>query len=244
MGLGGDFRYDNYPNSNFGLQSSRNWGINLDSSYAFNQDTSAQLFYSYQDIVNKSAGMSYGANSNAGSTTPGSVISSCINPLNPLNTIQGMNNTARTDPCRSWNTDMSDNVDTVGLGLKHKGFLNGKMDVNGDFLYSFARTMIDVTGGQYVQTPATVPGRPYHYIPAANMPTVKTQSYQFKLDAKYIINKPSAVHLSYMYQHLLSSDYIYTGTQSAGTPTSVMPTFEQTPKYSIHAVGLSYIYNF
>jgi hypothetical protein len=76
------------------------------------------------------------------------------------------------------------------------------------------------------------------------MPTVKTETFQFKLDAKYIISKPSAIHLSYMYQRLLSSDYIYTGMQPAGTPTGVLPTFEQAPQYSIHVVGLSYIYNF
>jgi hypothetical protein len=136
---------------------------------------------------------------------------------------------------------MNDNVDTVGLGVKHKGFLNGKLDINGDFLYSFARTLIGVTGGRYQAfgTPSTA-----YYTAAADMPTVKTQMYQFKVDAKYIINKPSAVHLSYMYQYLFSSDYIYTGMQSTGTPQGVMPTYEQAPTYSIHAVGLSYIYNF
>ena len=240
MGVGGDFRYDDYTKSNFGLQSSRNWGINFDSSYAFNQDTSAQLFYSYQDINNKSAGMSYGTNTNAAATgtNTNAITSGCVN------SVRAMNNTAKTDPCRNWNTNMSDNVDTVGLGVKHKGFLNGKLDLNGDFLYSFARTLIGVAGGQYVQAPTGVTGRPYSYIPAADMPTVKTQMYQFKLGAKYIINKPSAVHLSYMYQYMFSSDYVYTGMQTAGTPQGVMPTFEQAPTYSNHVVGLSYIYNF
>jgi MtrB/PioB family decaheme-associated outer membrane protein len=243
MGVGGDFRYDNYPNSRFGLQSSRNWGINLDSSYAFNEDTSVQLFYSYQDIVNKSAGMSYplGAtpNTNVGSILPGTVVGGCVN------NVRAMNNTGKTDPCRNWFTDMTDNIDTVGFGVKRKGFLDGKLDVNGDFLYSFARTLIGVTGGQYVQSPTGTPANgPFLFIPAANMPTVKTEMYQFKLDAKYIINKPSAVHLSYLYQYLFSSDYIYTGMQLSGTPQALMPTFEQAPTYSIHAVGLSYIYNF
>jgi MtrB/PioB family decaheme-associated outer membrane protein len=243
MGLGGDFRYDDYPNSNFGLQSSRNWGINLDSSYAFNEDTSAQLFYSYQDILSKSSGMSYGTNSNSSTVpigtppvqTPASIVGGCVP------TVQAMNNTARTDPCRNWFTNMSDNINTVGLGVKHKGFLNGKLDINGDFLYSFARTLIGVTGGQYSLPTG---GTTYYFTPAANMPAVKTETFQFKLDTKYIINKPSAVHLTYMYQHLFSSDYIYTGMQQTGTPTGVMPTLEQAPTYSIHAVGLSYIYNF
>lgn len=236
LGVGGDFRYDEYPDSNFGLQSSRNWGTNFDGNYNFDEDTSVQVFYSYQNILTKTAGMSYGANSNTTGTS--AFVGGCVN------SVQAMNNSAKTDPCRNWFTNMNDDVDTVGFGIKHKGFLNGKLNLNGDFLYSFARTLIGVDGGQYVQTPASVTGRPYYYISAADMPTVKTQTFQFKLDAKYNINKPSALHLSYMYQHLLSSDYIYTGTQFSGTPTGVTPTLEQSPIYSIHAIGLSYIYNF
>lgn len=245
LALGGDFRYDNYPNSRFGLQSSRNWGINFDGSYVFDENTSIQVFYSYQDINSKSAGMTYGSNAIATSTgTPyspisGSVIGGCYN------NVLAINSNAKTDPCRNWFTSMNDNVDTVGLSIKHKGLLNGKLDINGDFVYSFARTLIGVTGGQYVRDPTgTTSDGPYYYIPATNMPTVKTQTFQFKLDGKYNINKSSTLHLSYLYEHMFSSDYIYTGMQPAGTPTSVMPTFEQAPRYSNHVIGLSYIYNF
>jgi hypothetical protein len=239
LGLGGDFRYDSYPDSIYGLQSSRNWSVNLDGSYAFDENTSIQVFYSYQDINSKSAGMSYAANSNTGSTTAGSVIGGCYD------NVRAVNNNARVDSCRNWFTNMSDFVNTVGLGFKHKGFLNGKMDVKGDFLWSFARTLIGVEGGQYARTTtASATNGPFYYTQAADMPVVKTETFQFKLDAKYIINKPSAVHFSYLFQRSLNRDYFYTGTQAAGTPTSVMPTFEQAPNYAVHVFGLSYIYNF
>jgi MtrB/PioB family decaheme-associated outer membrane protein len=239
IGLGGDFRYDDYPNSDFGLQSSRNWGINLDGNYAFDADTNMQLFYSHQNIVNKSSGMSYGSNTNTGVTTAGSVVGGCVP------SVLAMNNTAKTDPCRGWTTDMADDVDTVGLGVKHKGFFDGKLDVNGDFLYSFAKTLIGVAGGQYVQSPlGTATNGPFLYIPASNMPAAKTEMFQFKLDSKYIINKPSALHLTYLYQRMMSSDYTYTGAQFYGTPQGVMPTQEQAPVYSNHVIGLSYMYNF
>lgn len=235
LGVGGDYRYDNYPNSAFGLQSSRNWGLNIDSGYAFNEDTSVQVFYSYQNIHSNTAGMSYANGSNTGSTTPGSVVGGCYN------NIRAMNLNAMTDSCRNWFSNQSDNVDTVGVSFKRKGFLDGKLDINGDFVYSFARTLVAVSGGNYV-LPAG--GTTYYYEPAANMPTVKTQTFQFKLDAKYTINKPSAIHLSYMYQRMLSNDYVYTGTQLAGSPTGVMPTLEQAPSYSINVIGLSYIFKF
>jgi hypothetical protein len=183
--------------------------------------------------------MSYAANTNTGTATAGSVIGGCYN------NVLAMNSTGKTDPCRNWSTNMTDSVDTVGLGLKHKGLFDGKLDIKGDFLYSYARTLIGVTGGQYVQSPTgTAANGPFYYIPASNMPTVKTQTFQFKLDAKYTINKPSALHLSYLYQRLLSTDYVYIGMQAAGTPQNLFPTYEQAPAYSTHVIGLSYIYNF
>ena len=241
LGVGGDFRYDEYPDSSFGLQSSRNWGTNFDTNYNFDEDTSIQVFYSYQDILTNTAGMSYGANSNSSTASIGGVATAATLSGGCFSSVQAMNNSAKTDPCRNWFTNMNDNIDTVGLGVKHKGFFGGKLDMNGDFVYSFARTLIGVDGGSYTQ----LTGQPaYYYTRAADMPTVKTQTFQFKLDAKYIINKPSAIHLSYMYQHLFSSDYIYTGMQAVGTPQGVVPTSEQSPTYSIHAIGLSYMYNF
>ena len=44
-----------------------------------------------------------------------------------------------------------------------------------------------------------------------------------------------------MYGHLRSTDYAYDGTQY-GTITSVMPTNQTAPNYSVSVVGLSYLY--
>jgi len=246
MGVNGDYRYDDYYQSSYGLQSSRNWSVNFDSSYAFNEDVSAHVFYTYQDIMSKTVGASYGSNAIstgtpavAYSAKAGSVVGGCYN--NAL----AMQSNAKIDPCRNWLSDMSNNIDTVGLGLKHKGLFSGKLDLTGDFLYSFARTQVDVSGGQYAQvTGASATAGPYYFVPAANMPEVKSQLFSFKLDGKFTINKSSAAHLTYLYQHLISNDYIYTGMSIAGTPTGVMPTNAQAPVYSVHAIGLSYIYNF
>jgi len=239
LGVNGDYRYDNYYQSSYGLQSQRNWSINFDSSYAFNEDLSAHVFYTYQNNMYNTVGASYGSNSNTGSTKAGSVVGGCYN------TVLGVNNNAKTDPCRNWLSNMSDNIDTVGWGLKHKGLFSGKLDLMGDFLYSFARTNVDVNGGVYTTSPTgTAANGPTYLIGTADMPQVKSQLLSFKLDGKFTINKSSAAHLTYLYQHLISNDYIYTGLSQAGTPTGVMPTNAQAPTYSVHAFGLSYIYNF
>lgn len=240
MALSGDWRYDDYTQSNYGLQSAKNWSVNFDTSYAFSEELSGHVFYTYQDAMSNLVGTSYGSNSNTGTTTTGRV-SGCYN------SVLAMNNNAKTDPCRNWAANQSDNIDTVGLGLKHSGLFSGKLDLTGDFLYSFARTQMDINGGNYVQsllTGSTSTNGPWYYIPAANMPEVKTQMFQFKLGGKYQINKSSAAHLTYLFQHLMSSDYIYTGMGPAGTPTGVMPTNEKAPTYTVHAFGLSYVYNF
>ena len=239
LGLNGDYRYDDYYQSTYGLQSSRNWSLNLDSNFNFTDDFSGHIFYTFQNIQNKTAGMSYGNNANTGITRAGSVIGGCVN------NVLAVNNYAKTDPCRDWLTNMGNDINTIGLGLKNKGLFSGKLDLAGDVLLSLARTSTGVNGGQYVQSPTgTATNGPFYYIPAAAMPDVNSQLYQFKFDAKYSFNKSSAAHLTYLFQHLWSTDYIYTGQQPAGTPTGVMPTFQQAPTYSIHAVGLSYIYNF
>jgi len=239
VGVNGDYRYDNYYQSSFGLQSSKNWSINLDTSYNFNEDLSAHVFYTYQDIQNKTVGSSYANNTNTGTNRAGSVIGGCVN------NVLAVNNNAKTDPCRDWLSNMANNINTVGLGLKHKGLFSGKLELNGDFLVSLARTTTDVNGGQYVLSPTGAAANgPFYYIPATSMPDVNSQMFQFKLDAKYNLSKVSAAHLTYLFQNLYSSDYIYTGMQPYGSPTGVMSTYMQAPTYSVHAVGLSYIYNF
>ncbi len=115
--------------------------------------------------------MPYANNTNTGTATPGSVSGGCFN------NVLAVNNNARVDPCRNWFTNMNDNVDTVGLGIKRKGLFGGKLDLNGDFLYSFARTLIGVKGGQYVQSPkGTAADGPFYYIPAADMPECNLQA--------------------------------------------------------------------
>ncbi len=239
LGLNGDYRYDDYYQSTFGLQSSRNWSLNLDSSFNFTEDFSGHVFYTFQNIQNKSTGMSYGNNANTGTTRAGSVIGGCVN------NVLAVNNFAKTDPCRDWLSNMGNDINTIGLGLKNKGLFSGSLELAGDVLLSLAKTSVDVGGGQYVQSPTgTAANGPFYYIPAANMPDVNSQLYQFKFDAKYSFNKASAAHLTYLFQHLWSTDYVYTGQQPLGTPTGVMPTYQQAPVYSVHAFGLSYIYNF
>jgi MtrB/PioB family decaheme-associated outer membrane protein len=242
-----DYNKDDYSNSVYGLKNAENWAVNLEASYAFGEDFTAQAFYSYEDIKSGSAGISYGSNSanpfvgQAGNT----IVSGGCFP-----TVLQRNQNAKIDPCLNWSTDMHDKVDTFGAGFRYKNLMGGRLEIIGDLVYTNARTDIGVAGGSYANNPfalaapapALGPGVPaVFFIPAANLPTVTTKTIDVRLAGQYAIDKASAVRLLYWFQHLDSSDYMYDGMQF-GTLTNIMPTNEQPFHYNVHVVGLSYIY--
>lgn len=249
LSLQGSLEYnkDDYTHSMYGLRNAENWALNLEGSYAFSGDLTANVFYTHEDIKSQSAGISYGSNSNtafvgqAGNTL---VQGGCFA------SVQARNNNAKIDPCLNWSTDMRDKVDTLGIGFAWKNLAAGKVDVLGDLVYADARTDIGVAGGSYANNPfalatpapALAPGVPaVFFIPASGMPTVTTRTLDLRLSAQYALDRNSAIRLLYWYEHLRSNDYVYAGMQF-GTLTNVMPTNEQPFHYDVHVIGLSYLY--
>ncbi|HET9669375.1 MAG TPA: MtrB/PioB family decaheme-associated outer membrane protein [Casimicrobiaceae bacterium] len=249
LSLQGSLEYnkDDYDNSIYGLRNAENWALNLEGSYAFTGDLSANAFYTHENIKSQSAGISYGSNSNAafvGQAGNSLVQGGCFA------TVQARNNNAKIDPCLNWSTNMRDKVDTFGVGFAWKNLAAGKVDVLGDLVYADARTDIGVAGGSYANNPFAVaapapalpPGVPaVLFIPAADMPTASTKTLDLRLAAQYALDRNSAIRLLYWYEHLRSNDYIYAGMQF-GSLTNVIPTNEQPFHYNVHVIGVSYIY--
>jgi MtrB/PioB family decaheme-associated outer membrane protein len=249
LSLQGSLEYnkDDYTHSMYGLRNAENWALNLEGSYAFTGDLSANAFYTHENIKSQSAGISYGSNSNAafvGQAGNSLVQGGCFT------TVQARNNNAKIDPCLNWSTNMRDKVDTFGVGFAWKNLAAGKVDVLGDLVYADARTDIGVAGGSYANNPFAVsapapalpPGVPaVLFIPAADMPTASTKTLDLRLAAQYALDRNSAIRLLYWYEHLRSNDYIYAGMQF-GSLANVIPTNEQPFHYNIHVIGVSYIY--
>lgn len=238
-----DFNQDDYDNSVYGLKNAKSWALNLDATYAASENFSASVFYTYEDQRSQSAGSTYGSSSTTANLSGATVVSGGC-----YATVAGKNNDGKMDPCLNWSTDMSDKVDTLGIALKQKGLMAGKLEMAEDVTFTRAHTDIGVNGGNYVANPLLLATNPatataYYYIPAAAMPTVTSNTVELKVRGKYNIDKKSAVNLMYAYLHMTSNDYIYTGMQ-IGTGTNYMPTMEQAPSYTVHVVGASYIYNF
>jgi len=237
---------DNYSNSVYGLTHAKNWAVNVEGTYQVNAAFSTNLFYTYQNQRYESAGISYSAGAITNTATVGGVAGNTVVSGGCFATVIDKNMNAKIDPCLNWNADEQDKVNTLGAGFNWKGLMSGKLDLWGDAVFTWATTNTNVTGGTYANSPYAVSGRPVvtpaaFFIPAANLPSVTNNTIELRLVGQYSIDKTSAVRFAYMYGRLRSSDYAYDGTQY-GTITSVMPTNQTAPDYSVSVFGLSYVY--
>lgn len=236
---GFNWNKDDYGNSDYGLTDGRNWALNLDGTFAVNENLSFNAFYNHEDQQSRSAGNTYTANSITVAVGAANVLSGgCY----PNVTTKNQNN--KIDPCLNWSADMQDRVDTLGISFKRDKLLAGKLDLAGDLSYTRARTNIGVNGGNYQANPfgAVAPAALF-FIPATDLPTVKTETVNLVLSGKYTVNKASSIWAGYNFQHMSSNDYVYAAMQPGGL-AGQLPTYEKAPSYNVHTIGVSYIYSF
>jgi MtrB/PioB family decaheme-associated outer membrane protein len=245
---GADLNRDDYPSSVYGLQRATSWALNFDGNLIVSDNLTTSLFFSHEDLSSRNAGDGYGSNTNAafvGRAGNTLVSGGCYA------TVLLKNRNGKIDPCLNWAADHVEQADTVGIALRDSGLMSGKVDVAANAVMSWVRTRVGVLGGSYANNPFALAGAPRLpagdpaalFVPAADMPEAVNRSVELRLDGVYHIAKSSSLHLSYGFQHLSSSDYVYGGTQF-GTLTTVMPTAEQAPSYSVHLFGVSYMYTF
>jgi len=247
--LTGNIEYndDHYNSSTFGLQKTQNLAVNLEGNFVVTQDLTANAYYTYEEQKADSAGWSYSAGQLTNAANVGGVAGNTVVSGGCFNNVFDKNVNAKIDPCLQWATNMVDRINTFGASFKYAGLMEGKLDIVGSFLYSQARTSIGVTGGTYANSPFAVSGRPAvvpaaFFIPATNLPDVKSNLAEFQIAGQYALDKMSALRVFYWFQRLGTSDYSYDGLQY-GTITSVMPTNQQSPNYNVSVFGISYIYH-
>jgi len=256
---GVDYNDDNFANSSYGLNSAQSAAINLDATFAANENTTLGFFVSSEDQRSKNSGNSLATN-NAGTGTnayvgqasntaiSGNETCGVVNGIT-LNTIALRNQNNRIDPCNDWAANMRDRIDTVGLNYRQKNLMAGKFDFSAELLYSSARSDVAVSGGSYVNNPAAVQGAPAgtkaaFYIAAAAFPTVTSNTLELKLQGKYKIDKASALRLAYTYAQTKVVDWSFDTMQIGGGGSGYLPTNELAPDYTVQTVGMSYIYTF
>lgn len=232
---------DDYNHSKYGLQESRSWALNLDGDYAVSEKLSFNAYYTYEDM--KSRLDSY-AIARAASTTildPHTACAAFSAPAGhqPADYFQG-------DPCRQWSETQADRIHTLGLGFKSKGMLGGKLELTGDLAYSYARTPIDVSGGSYYSNGAAALNNVF--VPAQSFPDITSRMTDVKLDGVYKLDKSSSIRMNYLYRHLTTRDWQYDAYSSSALGVIAVQGYVgpgiTSPDYSVHILGVSYIYSF
>jgi MtrB/PioB family decaheme-associated outer membrane protein len=240
-----DFNRDNFANSVYGLKEAKDYALNLDSTYVIGENLSANVFYSFENMQSKLASTP----ANISNVDPAAAIVNNNNVIagSPCFTsLRAQNGVKKIDPCNQWSAEQRDGANTIGFALNKKNMLGNRLDLTGKILFTRARTDINVRGGTYVTNPlSATAGEPgVFYIPGENYPGVTTDILELRLNGEYRFDKSSAIRMGYSFRRLKSSgDYAYEGLQFGGA-TAELPTNERVARYSVHAVGVYYVYRF
>lgn len=134
-----------------------------------------------------------------------------------------------------WANTLADRDNTVGLNGRQKGLLGGKVELSEDLTYGLSKSKYYTT---LVQNIAPAVGN------LGTSPNISSELGQFRLVGTYELSPFSHVTVGYLYQRLKSSDYYYSAYQFGFTPTSLLPTGQQAPNYSVNTVFATYRYSF
>lgn len=150
----------------------------------------------------------------------------------------GNNGSITVAPTNIWSTQLHNNSNAVGLNTKNAGLLGGKAEILGDLSYSLDKSFYAT------QVPYSSACSGVTVLTCGATPDIRTQIITLKLTGNYQVDKHGKVGLAYIYQHLMSNDYVYNAEQYGYTIPSLMPTNQVAPNYSVNEVVATYTYNF
>jgi len=148
--------------------------------------------------------------------------------------------TDQTGVLGTWTNKLKDADTTIGLALKQGGLMAGKLELTGDLTYSLAKSTYTTALNYTPAAPCTAATS----LTCGDLPDIKSDLIQFKLNGTYKLDKNSKLALGYLYRRLKADDFYYNGLQNTFTPTGLLPTNQQAPSYSVNMVFVSYIYSF
>ena len=213
---------DNYD-STYGVQKGTSWSLNLDSTYNYTENGSVSAYATSQNMTRDMTNLqnTFAATATAASATA-------------LNVPVGA----------TWTNTLKENDTTFGLGAKQGGFMAGKLDLSGDLTYSLGKSSYDTEFNYANATTTGLTCSSAYFMTCGALPNIRNELLQLKLAGNYKIDKSSKIRLGYVYQQLRSVDYLYNGYQYGSTPSTLLPTNQQAPSYSVNLVSVSYAYSF
>jgi hypothetical protein len=220
----GRYTDDKYDDLTYGVQKGNSWSLNLDATYSYDENGSVSAYLTNQRSSRDMTNL-YTPATGAGTAA------SATNLYVPA----GLN---------TWTNKLKENDITFGIGTKQRGFMGGKLDIEGDLTYSIGKTDI---GQQFSYTSVNLNGIPCSasfYLTCGDVPTIDNKMTQLKLTGSYQLDKVSKVVMGYMYQRLSAADYFYNALQLGYTATSALPSNEQAPNYTVNRLFAAYNYSF
>ena len=239
-----DLNRDEFKNSQWGLRKSESWVLGLDAGYRATDNVSLHANYTYEDMKSNFDTVSVARLVVANPQVTGAT-TTASGPANTATTCAGSTlaiaNTANNwlDPCRRWGMQQADKVDTVGLGFKAGGLMGGRLQLDGDLVYSRSRSPITVNGGMY-----TTNGTTNVWYAAQSLPEIVSTVTELRLAGQYKIDKAASLRLSYLGQHLSSADFQLDAYTNPIFHGSFLSTGMTSPVYTVHVLGVSYLYSF
>lgn len=216
----GRYTFDRFDESTYGVQNGRSYSFNLDATYAENE---YRMFSVYATTQNKSRDMT---NLLQGSSTTATAPTTA-----KLNIPAGS---------QTWTNNLTENDLTLGVGAKQGGLMANKLELSGDLTYSLDKTSYSTVFNYAAQDSNGNTCSSVYYLTCGSTPDIKSDMLQLKLAGVYKVDKDSKVRVGYMFQRLNATDYLYNAYQYGSTPTSLLPTNQQAPSYSVNVVSVSY----
>lgn len=214
FGLSGRATEDDYGTT-YGMQRGTSWGVNLDGSYLYSEKGVVTAYVTEQQRTRE-------------------LMNDQRSPLSAP--------TATIPSGATWNNRMKDSDTTIGLNIKQGGFMGGRLELAGDMAYSYAKTNFSTTLNYALLSglPCSDPS----IFTCVPLPDISSKLFQLKFTGAYQLAKNSKVAGGYLYQRLKADDFYYNGLQTGFTPTSVLPSNQTAPSYSVNVVFATYIYTF
>jgi MtrB/PioB family decaheme-associated outer membrane protein len=219
LGVGGRYTKDAYDEL-YGWKNGHQWSLNLDATYSYSEKGSVFAYLTQQNRWRERT--------------------------DKQNNAAVANNATRISvPANSTDSGtLRDDDTTVGLGFKQSGLMGNKLELVGDLIYSLGKTRYGTTLNYVGTTTGGLTCSDPSILSCVDLPAIKNTMTQIKLGGNYQLDKSSTLALLYLYRRVRSDDYYYNGLQYSYTPTSLLPTNQQSPSYSVSLIAASYIYSF
>jgi MtrB/PioB family decaheme-associated outer membrane protein len=219
--LSADARYtnDSYDET-YGWKDGHQWSVNLDTAYNFSETGTVNAYVTQQNRWRSRTDKQNNA-----------LVTATAARIN----VPANSTTSGT---------LQDDDTTVGLGFKQGGLFGNKLELLADLTYSLGKTTYSTTLDYAGATTGGLTCADPSILSCGTLPTIRNSMTQLKLTGNYMLDKVSKVSLGLLHRRLKSDDFYFNGLQYGSTATSMLPTNQQAPSYSVNVVAVSYSYSF